>query len=229
MSYILQLETATESCSVSISLKGETIAIKEANEKNIHATSITLFIEDCLTQANLKIKDIDAVAVSKGPGSYTGLRIGVSTAKGICYALDKPLIAVETLKAMASGFTAKHFSVNKNILFCPMIDARRMEVYCSVFNQNLEVVSPTEAKIIDKTSFEYLLQANSIYFFGDGAAKCEHAFEGQHNARIVDDFINSASDMGNLAYQYFLENKFEDIAYFEPYYLKDFVSTKSKI
>ncbi len=228
MSYILQIETATASCSVAISLNGETIAVKEENNRNIHAGSLTVFIQECLRQANLNIKEIDAVAVSKGPGSYTGLRIGVSTAKGICYALDKPLIAINTLKAMTNGFLAHYFSVDNHILFCPMIDARRMEVYCAVFDKQLIEISATEAKIIDEESFSDLLKEHIIYFFGDGALKCEAAFAKQKNARIMDDFLNSAANMSGLAFECFKQQKFENSAYFEPYYLKEFIALKSK-
>ena len=152
MTYILNIETTTKSCSVVLSFNKETIALKESQSTYTHSENITIFVSEVIKDAGITLKMIDAIAVSRGPGSYMGLRIGVSTAKGLCYALDKPLIAVDTLKAMASKACALK-KVNK-ALYCPMIDARRMEVYCAMFNSNNNYFSATEAKIIDEFSFE---------------------------------------------------------------------------
>lgn len=226
MALILQIETSTTSCSVALSENGHTIALKEINERNAHASSLTLFIEDVLRQKECSPKDLSAVAVSMGPGSYTGLRIGVSAAKGLCYALDIPLIAVGTLKAMASGISSRY--KEPGLLFCPMIDARRMEVYTAVFNQAAEEVAPVEAKIIDATSFSDLLKDNKMIFFGDGALKCRETLGGNPNAVFDTSFVNSAADLSAIAYRKFTEGRFEDTAYFEPYYLKDFIAGKPK-
>ncbi|HET8828486.1 MAG TPA: tRNA threonylcarbamoyladenosine biosynthesis protein TsaB, partial [Pelobium sp.] len=148
--------------------------------------------------------------------------------KGLCYALDIPLIAINTLEAMASGFKSKCFSVQPNTLFCPMIDARRMEVYCSVFNDELKAVAPTEAKIIDGTSFKEVLDKHMVYFFGDGAAKCEDELGSHLNARVMGDYQNSAKDLTATAFDKFVHKDFVDVAYFEPFYLKDFIAGKKK-
>lgn len=226
MALILQIETATQTCSVALAQDGVLLAYKEQTERNIHASVITLFIEELMQKAEKKYQDLDAVAVSMGPGSYTGLRIGVSTAKGLCYALDIPLIAVNTLEAMSAGFVANHFSVNFQTLFCPMIDARRMEVYCAIFNVETKLIQETKAEIINEHSFENLLNSSIIYFFGDGAAKCESVLGLNLNARVIDDFENSAKHLTRLAHEKFMKNEFEDVAYFEPFYLKDFIAGK---
>lgn len=226
MALILQIETATQTCSVALAENGKLLHLVERTEKNIHAAAITLFIEELLLQSNKKFSDLDAIAVSMGPGSYTGLRIGVSTAKGICFALDIPLIGINTLAAMSSGFIDNCFSVNKHAVFCPMIDARRMEVYCAVFNPENQVLLPTEAKIIEDQAFADLFQKHVIYFFGDGAPKCEDILSQNLNARVMDDFTNSAAHLTKLAFEKYTQNQFEDVAYFEPYYLKDFIAGK---
>nr|WP_294897723.1 tRNA (adenosine(37)-N6)-threonylcarbamoyltransferase complex dimerization subunit type 1 TsaB [uncultured Pedobacter sp.] len=228
MSLILQIETATQTCSIALSENGKLLHIIEKTDRNIHASNITLFIEQVLKQSNKTMRDLNAIAVSMGPGSYTGLRIGVSTAKGLCYALDIPLIAVNTLEAMASGFKSKCFSVQPNTVFCPMIDARRMEAYCAIFDDNLKVLMPTEAKIIDENSFREVLKSNVVYFFGDGAAKCEDILGLNSNARVMDDYQNSAKDLTLPALEKFENKDFVDVAYFEPFYLKDFIAGKKK-
>ncbi|MFC5282609.1 tRNA (adenosine(37)-N6)-threonylcarbamoyltransferase complex dimerization subunit type 1 TsaB [Pedobacter alpinus] len=229
MSLILQIETATQTCSVALAKDGVVLNSIEKTDRNIHASNITLFIEEVVKLSNYTLNDLDAVAVSMGPGSYTGLRIGVSTVKGLCYALDIPLIAINTLEAMADGFKAKCFSVKPNSLFCPMIDARRMEVYCAIYDNDLKTISATEAKIIDSNSFEAILESNIIYFFGDGAAKCEEVLGLNMNARVMDDFTNSAKDLTALAHKKFNDKDFVDVAYFEPLYLKDFVAGVKKV
>ena len=226
MALILQLETSTSSCSVSLALNGEILALKEINERNAHAIQLTLFIEEVMAAAGKTLKELDAVAVSMGPGSYTGLRIGVSTAKGLCYALDIPLIAINTLQAMALGFKA--LRQDNSALYCPMIDARRMEVYSAVYNGQLEEVLPVEARIIDEQSFQALLAKQRIIFFGDGAMKCQEVLGSNANTVFVPDFLNSAKDLSALAFERFSNQQFEDVAYFEPYYLKDFLATQPR-
>jgi tRNA threonylcarbamoyladenosine biosynthesis protein TsaB len=224
LNMILQIETATTVCSVALANRGQVIAFKEIDQRNIHAEVITVFIDEILKNAGVKYNELDAVAVSSGPGSYTGLRIGVSTAKGLCYALDKPLIAVETLEAMAGGIIAK--GVDKDVLLCPMIDARRMEVYTALFDAAGNRVQPTTAEIIDRNSFATQLENNKILFFGDGAPKCRETLDGNANAIFIDNFANSAVHLTVKAYQKFQAGQFEDVAYYEPYYLKDFLVTK---
>ena len=228
MALILQIETATQTCSVALAQDSVLLDVLEKTERNIHAGVITVFIKELMQKAGKQFSDLDAIAVSMGPGSYTGLRIGASTAKGLCYALDIPLIAVNTLEAMASGFMSNCFSVNPQTVFCPMIDARRMEVYCAVYNHQHELVSETEAKIIDNQSFSDLLYQYIVYFFGDGAAKCEDILGKHLNARVIYDFENSASHLTSLAFDKFKNKQFEDVAYFEPFYLKDFIAGKKK-
>lgn len=224
MATILQIETATQVCSAAISRDGETIALKEEMASNIHAGSLTLFIKAAMDDAKLAFADLDAIAVSKGPGSYTGLRIGVSTAKGLCYALDKPLIAIDTLKMMADGFLK--LNAGYEGLICPMLDARRMEVFTAVFDGDLANVQPTMAKIIDEQSFAELNPAQLV-FIGDGAMKCRSVLQ-QANAVFVDSNFNSAANMSSLADEAYLAGQFEDVAYFEPFYLKDFVFSTPK-
>lgn len=226
MALILQLETSTISCSVALSLNGQILASKEIAERNAHATHLTLFIEEVLADGQKALADLDAIAVSMGPGSYTGLRIGVSTAKGLCFALDIPLIAINTLQAMAAG--CARLQSDRSLLFCPMIDARRMEVYTAVYNYELKEIISVSAKIIDEGSFKDILQTQRLVFFGDGAMKCEEAISHNDNSIFLSDYLNSAKDMTELAFQKFKQNQFEDVAYFEPYYLKDFLITQPK-
>lgn len=228
MSLILHIETSTTTCSVALSENGSLISKIDKTEKNIHAAELTLFISQILKEAGKDIKQLQAVAVSMGPGSYTGLRIGVSTAKGLCYALDVPLIGVNTLEAMASGFIDRCFSVNKYTLFCPMIDARRMEVYSAVFDGEKNMVAEVAATIVDENSFSNFLDSHVVYFFGDGAPKCEEVLGLHLNARVLDTYVNSAADMVQIAQQKFEKQQFEDVAYFEPYYLKDYVAGVKK-
>jgi tRNA threonylcarbamoyladenosine biosynthesis protein TsaB len=226
---ILQIETATPSCSVALANEGAVIVSKGLVGRNVHAEWITLFIDELLNFAQIGYNELDAIAVSCGPGSYTGLRIGVSTAKGLCYALDKPLIAVETLEAMAFGAAAEMQTIANYDLLCPMIDARRMEVYTAVFTVQGARVAPTSAEIITEDSFKDLLSANRVLFFGDGAEKCRETLGGHPNAGFLPAFVNSAEHLTIRAFQKFQSGNFEDVAYFEPYYLKDFIAGKKAL
>lgn len=232
MAYILCLETATTVCSVALCQNGKVVSIRETHEKNSHSSYITLFIEKALADSGISLNSIDAVAVSKGPGSYTGLRIGASTAKGLCHALDIPLIAISTLKAMAYGMKNRYTASNrKNLtktLFCPMIDARRMEVYSALFDHEINEVVPVGARIIDNSFLHNQLKTHPVVFGGDGADKCRNIITHQ-NAFFLNDFSLSASFISELSYQKFKQKDFEDVAYFEPYYLKDFIAGKPRV
>ena len=227
MSLILQIETATTVCSVALSENGNVLGYKEVQQRNVHAEVITLYIDEVLKMSGKQYGDLSAVAVSCGPGSYTGLRIGISVTKGLCYSLDIPFIAVETLEAMTYGMIDE--SSAKGVLFCPMIDARRMEVFTAVFDAEGNSVKPTSAEIIDSGSFSDLLKTNKIIFFGDGASKCGEVLGVHPNAQIVPDFHNSARHLTKKATEKFINKNFEDTAYFEPYYLKDFIAGKKSI
>jgi tRNA threonylcarbamoyladenosine biosynthesis protein TsaB len=219
---ILLIETATTTCSVALAENGHIIAVKELNESNIHASQITLFIEDVMLKAQKEYSDLQAIAVSMGPGSYTGLRIGVSTAKGLCYALDIPLIAIDTIEAMASGLI-KIVNLPETGLLIPMLDAKRMEVYTGVYRKDLSIVEGVSAKIVDEESFKEF-DKHELFLFGDGADKFNALFSNHGNINFVD-FSTSASHLNALALQKFNLEQFEDVAYFEPFYLKDFLVT----
>jgi len=228
MAIILNIETSTIACSVAIAINGEVVAIEESFVRNSHAENITIFSENVLKKAGLTFRELDAVAVSKGPGSYTGLRIGVSTAKGFCYSLDKPLIAIGTLKALSAGIISK-IENPENYLFCPMIDARRMEVYSALFDHQLNEIRETEAKIIEADSFRDLLENQKIVFAGDGAEKCKTFLQENKNAVFIDELLPSAKFMSKLSDHKFRNKIFENLAYFEPFYLKDFVAGAPRV
>ena len=228
MSLILQIETATTVCSVALSENGNVLAYKELEQRNVHAEIITLFIDEVLKTADKRYQDLDAVAVSCGPGSYTGLRIGISVAKGLCFALDIPLIAIETLEGMVDGMISQDI-LDDNTLLCPMIDARRMEVFTAVFNAKGDRVKSTSAQIIDESSFSDLLKTNKILFFGDGAEKCSEVLGINPNAQIIAGFTNSSRHITKKAAEKYKAKDFENVAYFEPYYLKDFIAGKKSI
>jgi len=228
MSLILQIETATTVCSVALSENGHLLVYKEIQQRNVHAEVITLFIDEVLKTAGRQYHELSAVAVSCGPGSYTGLRIGISVTKGLCYSLDIPFIAIETLEAMTDGMLSEN-TFDNEVLLCPMIDARRMEVFTAVFDAEGNKIKPTSAEIIDENSFADLLKTNKIIFFGDGAAKCSDILGVSANTRIVSDFQNSARYLTKKAAEKFLAKDFEDTAYFEPYYLKDFIAGKKSV
>ena len=227
MALILNIETATKVCSVSIGKDAILLTFKEMNDNYSHAENLTVFIEDLLDETNLKISNFDAIAVSKGPGSYTGLRIGVSTAKGLCYALQKPLISISTLQAMAKSPLTTHHSP-LTTLFCPMLDARRMEVYCAFYDGKNKLIKNISAEIIDENSFAGILKNNTVLFFGDGSEKCKIHLSKNPNAIFIDSVFPSAKNMLELSEMAFNADDFEDLAYFEPYYLKDFVGTVAK-
>ncbi len=224
MTKILHIDTATPQCSVALSDGSRLLDLRETGEKNAHSRVVTIFMDELLKAAALEPADLDAVAVSKGPGSYTGLRIGVSTAKGLCYALEKPLIGIATLETMAAGMRQMAGSVAEDAWFCPMIDARRMEVYSALYDRQLKQVREIRAEVIDADSFGEALKQHRIFFGGDGAAKCKALLESNPNAVFLDDFVPSAAYMTGLALQKFRDQEFEDVAYFEPFYLKDFVA-----
>jgi len=227
---ILCLETATPVCSVALSESCCTLALRETEGQNAHSEKITNFIKEVMETADIDYRQLDAVAVSKGPGSYTGLRIGVSTAKGICYAADLPLMAIDTLEAMAYGMKAKLGSqIGHDDLLIPMIDARRMEVYAAVFDANLKKINDTAALVIDENTFAEQCQNHRLWLFGDGAPKLAKLFENQHNINIVDGFKPSAAFMRPLADRALREHDFVDVAYFEPFYLKDFIAGKPHV
>ena len=232
---ILCIETSTAVCSVALVENGKVIALRESLDGQNHAEKITIFIDEVMKEANMSYRDLDAVATSMGPGSYTGLRIGVSTAKGLCYAMEKPLIAVDTLAAMAYGFKdykttrLQDYKLESTDILCPMIDARRMEVYSAFFNEQLERISETNAIIIDENSFMEMKQNNHLYLFGDGADKLASLFENDENITVVEKFHCSAAYMAELADKAFKNNDFVDTAYFEPFYLKNFVPGMPKV
>ena len=227
---ILCLETATPVCSVALNESCCTIALRETEGQNAHSEKITNFIREVMEIGRVDYKQLDAVAVSQGPGSYTGLRIGVSTAKGICYAADLPLMAIDTLEAMAYGMKMKFGSqIAENDLLIPMIDARRMEVYASVFDAQLNKVNDTAALVIEENTFEDLSKDHRLWLFGDGAPKLSKLFENQPNINIVDGFKPSAAFMLPLAEKALRNQNFVDVAYFEPFYLKDFIAGKPHV
>jgi tRNA threonylcarbamoyladenosine biosynthesis protein TsaB len=220
MALILSIETSTKVCSVALHRDETLLASSQILIEKSHSKYITLLIENLFSYAGEKMTDLDAVAVSKGPGSYTGLRIGVSTAKGICYALEKPLIAIDTLESIA--YEANRFNFT-NVLLCPMIDARRMEVYCAIYDHKLSCLEKVHAKVIEENSFEDFLAKQPVLFFGDGAQKCKTLLGNKSNAVFIENVFPSAINIGALALKSFQEKRFEDVAYFEPFYLKDFV------
>lgn len=216
--YILNIETSTKACSVSINCNGILINCKEIVSSGFsHSEKLLPFISQIIEKSKINMSDLAAVAVSMGPGSFTGLRIGVSTAKGICYALGIPLIAVSTLQAMAFGMTKKL----KSDLYCPMIDARRMEVFSSIYDHKNNIVREIRADIVDPYIYLDFLE-DKVLFFGDGASKCKTTINNP-NAHFIDNIFPSAKDLGILGMEKFVKKDFDNVAYFEPNYLKDFI------
>jgi tRNA threonylcarbamoyladenosine biosynthesis protein TsaB len=222
LAFILNIETSTKNCSVSVAENGKTIALTEINDGNYsHAEKLHEFIQVTLKKAKISLTDLQAIAVSKGPGSYTGLRIGVSAAKGLCFALDVPLISVNTLTSLAHSI-----SIEKGIKI-PMIDARRMEVYSAVFSAKNEQLEDVSATIINEDSFEKYSKNEKVFILGDGAEKCKSILSN-NNITFIDGKLPSANEMSKLAYEKYKKNDIEDVAYFEPFYLKEFIALKPK-
>jgi tRNA threonylcarbamoyladenosine biosynthesis protein TsaB len=219
MTYLLHLETATKVCSVALSCNGELIALREeSTQEYSHSEKLTIFIQEVVQEAGITLRNLHGVSVASGPGSYTGLRIGVSSAKGLCYALDIPLISVDALVSMAKIAQKKY----PEQTLCPLIDARRMEVYCGIYSSDLTLLKPISADIIDENSYA---EFEPFVYFGDGAEKLSSIWESR---KCLFDASIHASAIGQIetAYKKFLSNELEDVAYFEPFYLKDFVSTQ---
>ena len=219
MSLILHLETATESCSATLAENGKILATIEETKQNIHGEKLSVFVDECLRKAGKKMDHLEALAVSSGPGSYTGLRIGVSLAKGICYALNIPFISIDTLHAMTAGIASVKPGYD---LYCPILDARRNEVFTTLLTPSLDPIVETKAMIIDPESFSDHLLSHRILFFGNGAEKCSLIIKDP-NANFELDFSNSASHMVAEALRKKKSNQYENLAYFEPSYLKEFM------
>ena len=222
MIYILNIETSTTNCSVSLSENGRLIGLKEDNSLQYsHAERLHVYIDELLQTANVSKTQIAAVGISKGPGSYTGLRIGVSAAKGLCYALKIPLISILTLEALA------HQVVNPQGPIVSMLDARRLEVYSAIYDTDYNETRTTEAEVLTSESYKELLESTPVYFIGNGVAKTQLLLSHQ-NAIFIENKLPSAAQMCTLTHAKFNDNDFEDVAYFEPYYLKDFIAIPSK-
>ncbi|ULC59395.1 tRNA (adenosine(37)-N6)-threonylcarbamoyltransferase complex dimerization subunit type 1 TsaB [Flaviramulus sp. BrNp1-15] len=222
MAYILNIETATTNCSVSVSKDGKTISLKEDNDKSYsHAERLHVYIDAVLKEAHINSSDLDAIAVSKGPGSYTGLRIGVSAAKGLCFALNKPLISIPTLDVLA------HQVKTDGGVIIAMLDARRMEVYSAIYNSDYTQIRETQAQVLDENAFAEYLEKGKVYFIGNGVEKTKTLIN-HTNAIFIEGKLPSSNEMSLLAYNKYKKSDTEDVAYFEPYYLKDFVALKSK-
>ena len=221
MAFILSIETSTTNCSVALAKNGQVVALAEDDQARYsHAEQLHLFIDRVVKDSGLKMADLDAVAVSKGPGSYTGLRIGVSTAKGLCYALKIPLISVSTLKVL----TRQVVQQSSEYPIIPMIDARRMEVYTCVFDAKYNEQTKVEAKILEPNSFQPFFDKNDkVYFIGNGVSKFKEICDNPKKGLFIENKNPSAKQMCEIADELYQNKDFEDVAYFEPYYLKDFV------
>lgn len=227
MSCILHIETSTSVCSVAISQDGQNLFKKEDLNGPQHAVLLGVFVDEALSFADSHAIPLDAIAVSCGPGSYTGLRIGVSMAKGVCYGRNLPLIALPTLEVQCVPVLLYHDELPEDALLCPMIDARRMEVYAAIYNRALHTVREISADIVDEHSYEEFLNEHPVYFFGDGAAKCKDTIK-HPNAHFIDNIHPLASMMFPLAEKAMAKGDFKDVAYFEPFYLKEFVASQPK-
>ena len=223
---ILNIETSTNVCSIALSENGNCIFLKSNADGMNHAALLSVFIAEAIVFLKNRSLNLDAVAVSSGPGSYTGLRIGVSTAKGLCYGLDIPLIAISTLEVLTAK-ALKTVEVDKKALFCPMIDARRMEVYAAIYNSKGIIQREISADIIENDSYSEVLENNIVYFFGNGSEKCKTMLT-HSNARFIDNLVPLAENMISFAEFAYNEKQFVDVAYFEPFYLKEFHTTMSK-
>lgn len=227
MATILHIETSTEVCSVAVSQDGLCVFEREDREGPNHAVKSGVFIDEALSHIDSQLLTLDAVAVSGGPGSYTGLRIGVSTAKGVCFGRDARLISVPTLEVLCVPVLLQEKVKEDNALLCPMLDARRMEVYAALFDRSLREVRPTQADIVDGDTYRAFLDERPVYFFGNGAAKCMEVIN-HPNARFIEGVVPLARWIFPLAERRFFDQKFEDVAYFEPFYLKDFVAKAAR-
>lgn len=227
MSCILNIETSTNVCSVAVSQDGSCIFNKEDHEGPNHAVILGVFVQEALSFIDSHAIPLDAVAVSCGPGSYTGLRIGLSMAKGICYGRDVKLIAIPTLELMCVPLLLGEKINEENALLCPMIDARRMEVYSQFFDRALKEVRSINADIVESNTYDDILAQQPVYFFGNGAEKC-HEVLTHHNAHIIEGIVPLAKNMYPLAEKRMAHEQFEDVAYFVPFYLKDFVAKEAK-
>lgn len=227
MSCILNIETSTNVCSVAVSQDGSCIFNKEDHEGPNHAVILGVFVQEALSFIDSHAIPLDAVAVSCGPGSYTGLRIGLSMAKGICYGRDVKLIAIPTLELMCVPLLLGEKIDEENALLCPMIDARRMEVYSQFFDRALKEVRSINADIVENNTYDDILAQQPVYFFGNGAEKC-HEVLTHHNAHIIEGIVPLAKNMYPLAEKRMANEQFEDVAYFVPFYLKDFVAKEAK-
>jgi len=225
MALILCIETSTNICSVALSYKGTVISFRETSKKMSHASLINTYIQEVFVETPYTLANIDAVAVSAGPGSYTGLRIGISTAKGICYALNKPLVAINSLKSLAYGFKC-NTSLTLNGVYVPMIDARRMEVYAAVYNDNLQELETTKPVILTAATYDKYLFDGHVVFCGNGSAKYKTML--QHRNAYFAATTCSARNMAGLAYEKLLQQEIVDLAYFEPLYVKNFVAKKKQ-
>jgi tRNA threonylcarbamoyladenosine biosynthesis protein TsaB len=226
LAYILNIETSTTVCSVSVSDKEKVLAFREINFGYTHTENLHVYVKDVLEECRIRMKQLQAVAVSKGPGSYTGLRIGVSAAKGFAWALSVPLIGVDTLQLMTAAAVKQS---GEKASFCPMIDARRMEVYTAAYDADLNCRKEVSAMIIDEKSIEDLGEQGTVFFFGDGMYKCRPILEKLPGARFLANIIPSSRIMPELSYKKFIAREFENVAYFEPYYLKEFFVLPKKI
>jgi len=227
---IICLETATNLCSVALCDSAGVISVLESDESKSHASLLTVFIHEILRNNGITVQDLDCVAVSKGPGSYTGLRIGVSVAKGLAYGASIPLIGIETTLSMFYGIiSGKYFSTGpeRNTLFCPMLDARRMEVYYAIYDAEGNKIRNISAEVITKDTFAGYPESQKIIFFGDGALKCRDVID-RVNATFATEFMMSASYMYQPVFMAFNNHNYEDVAYFEPLYLKDFITSKPR-
>jgi tRNA threonylcarbamoyladenosine biosynthesis protein TsaB len=222
MAIILSIETSTAVCSVALHENGRLLAVMEVHQEYSHASKLGILVNELMNVSGIKMDKINAIAVSSGPGSYTGLRIGTSLAKGLCYSLDIPLVAVPTLTILACGVSSLH---RVDSFLCPMIDARRMEVYCQLFGDNLEECEPVKSVIVDDKSFEKFLNIKPVIFFGNGARKCREVIVHE-NAKFLPDINPSATYLGELAFRKFSHGEIENLFDFVPHYLKEFFFKK---
>jgi tRNA threonylcarbamoyladenosine biosynthesis protein TsaB len=231
MALLLSLETSTQSCSAALHDDGVLVASKVIETPRSAASQLAVMIDEVFHDANRKPQELKGVIVAAGPGSYTGLRIGVATAKGLCYALNIPIVSVNTLELMAYQFLnmddEKKY-LGESVILCPMLDARRMEVYCALLDHNLNYIEVVQAKVIEEESFKDIIESTPIFFFGDGADKCRDIIK-HPNAHYSSGLIPLASSLGVIGYKKWREDSFEDLVLFEPFYLKDFLIKKPNL